>query len=66
LKGCRNQSAVVERAVNKYLNEKDEFRLVDVPTSALLAQLTNRDDCPKAVLLLIQNELTTRQIGNSL
>lgn len=57
LKGCRNQSAVVERAVNKYLNEKEQFKLGDVPTRSILAALTSRDDCPSGIIALIADSL---------
>ena len=59
LKACRNQSAVVERAVNKYLDEKDDFSLADVPTRQLLAALHARDLDPvlNAALLSSLNRL---------
>jgi phage-related protein len=59
LKTQRNQSAVVERAVSKYLNEKDEFSLMDIPTKQLLSVLTNRDDLSPIVRATIQAQLST-------
>jgi hypothetical protein len=58
LKSCRNQSATVEKAVLKYLNEKDEFDLGDVPVRQLMAALHARDVCPVLNAALI-NQLTT-------
>lgn len=42
LKAQRNQSMTVEKAVNKYLKEKEEFSLADVPIRTLLASLQGR------------------------
>ena len=55
LKGERNQSAIVTRAVNKYLSDRDDFSIGDVPIRQLMAALHAREDCPdhlKAILLL--------------
>lgn len=60
LKGERNQSRTVTKAVNKYLSDRDDFNLGDVPIRQLMAALQHRNDCPehiKAVLLL---ELTNK------
>ena len=55
LKGQRNQSRTVTKAVNKYLGELQDFSLADVPIRQLMAALHARDECPehiKAVLLI--------------
>lgn len=55
LKGERNQSRTVTKAVNKFLADREDFSLADVPIRNLMAALHARDDCPdhlKAILLL--------------
>ena len=54
LKACRNQSSVVSKAVEKYLNEKQQYSLADEETRFLLASLTSRDDIPEHIRVLIQ------------
>jgi hypothetical protein len=58
LKGERNQSRTVTKAVNKYLSDQQDFSLADVPIRQLMAAIHARDDCPetlKAVLLIELN-----------
>lgn len=57
MKSLRNQSATVERAVNKYLNEKEEFSPSDIPSRSLLSAITNRDDVPDHLKVVIQHFL---------
>lgn len=55
LKGERNQSRTVTKAVNKFLADREDFSLGDVPIRQLMAAIHGRDDCPehvKAILLL--------------
>ena len=58
LKGCANQSAVVERAVLKYLNEREEFSLGDIPANRLAAALLYKTDDP-VLAAALKNQLTT-------
>lgn len=51
-KGTR--SRVIARALQAYLDEKEAFNIVDVPSRQMMAVLLNRDDvtaATKAVLL---------------
>ncbi len=57
LKACRNQSATVEKAVLKYLNDKEDFNLADIPERQLMAALHARDVDPVLNAALI-NQLT--------
>ena len=55
LKGERNQSRTVTKAVNKFLADREDFSLGDVPIRNLMAALHAREDCPehlKAILLI--------------
>jgi len=54
LKACRNQSQVVSKAVEKYLNEKQKYSLGDEETRFLLASLTGREDVPEYLRVVIQ------------
>jgi len=58
LKACHNQSATVEKAVLKYLNEKDEFSIADIPDRQLLAALHARSLDP-VLDAAILNQLST-------
>ena len=58
LKAVRNQSALVSRAVYKYLDEKDEFSSSDMPSRSLLSAITNRDDVPEHIKVIIQLHLS--------
>jgi len=58
LKACYNQSATVEKAVLKYLNEKDEFSIADIPDRQLLAALHARSLDP-VLDAAILNQLST-------
>ena len=49
-----NQSDTVCKAVRKYLDEKDNFSLSDVPTSALIASFQSRFSQFDAEYSLIQ------------
>ena len=62
LKAVRNQSALVSRAVYKYLDEKDEFSSSDMPSRSLLSAITNRDDVPEHIKVVIQLHLETNAI----
>lgn len=53
LKGERNQSRTVTRAVNKYLDEKEEYSPSDLPTRQIMLVLRLREDCPEAIRTLI-------------
>ena len=58
LKGCVNQSATVEKAVLKYLNEKEEFAVRDVPTRQLIRALQYRIDDP-VLYAALEHQLST-------
>jgi len=60
LKACRNQSAVVERAVNKYLNEKEEFDMGDVPLFQLMSAVAARTS-DESLKLLLYNKIKESQ-----
>ena len=60
LKAVRNQSALVSRAVYKYLDEKEEFSSSDIPSRSLLAAITNRDDVPEHIKVIIQLHLENK------
>jgi hypothetical protein len=53
LKGERNQSRTVTRAVNKYLDEKESYSPSDLPTRQIMLVLRLREDCPEAIRTLI-------------
>ena len=55
LKGERNQSRTVTRAVNKYLDEKEEYSPSDLPTRQIMLVLRLREDCPQSIRVLIDN-----------
>lgn len=59
LKGERNQSRTVTRAVNKYLDEKEEYSPSDLPTRQIMLVLRLREDCPKAIRVLIDDYFDT-------
>ena len=59
LKGERNQSRTVTRAVNKYLDEKEEYSPSDLPTRQIMLVLRLREDCPKAIRVLIDDYFNT-------
>jgi hypothetical protein len=52
MKSLRNQSATVERAVSKYLNEKEEFELGDLPLFQLMSAVAARTDDESLKVLL--------------
>ena len=58
LKAQRNQSMTVEKAVNKYLAEKDDFSLADIPTRQLIAALLHRTD-DVVLSAALKNQLST-------
>jgi len=59
LKGERNQSRTVTKAVNKYLKEKSEFDLTDATTRSLMAVISNRVDTPEYIKVIIREHLRT-------
>ena len=54
----RNQSRTVEKAVRKYLAEKEDYGLADIPTRQLLAALHARKLAPVLDAALL-NQLST-------
>jgi len=54
-----NQSRIVERSIRRYLSQSDEFNRSDISTMNLLSELRMRNDCPKAIKVLIQDYLTS-------
>ena len=59
LKSSKNQSRIVEKAVRKYLDEKDEFSVSDVPTRNLLSALSNRKDIDDVLRAAVIAQLST-------
>jgi len=57
LKAVRNQSALVTKAVNKYLDEKDSYDLSDATTRSLMAVVSNRDDTPEYIKVILRQHL---------
>ena len=55
LKAERNQSRTVTKAVNKYLDEKEEYSPSDLPTRQIMLVLRLRKDCPAAIRVLIDD-----------
>ena len=55
LKAERNQSRTVTRAVNKYLDEKEEYSPSDLPTRQIMLVLRLREDCPQSIRVLIDD-----------
>jgi hypothetical protein len=60
LKTERNQSKTVSRAVQKYLNDREEFSPADIPFRQLLAAIHVRSECPDHLKSLILHELTKK------
>jgi hypothetical protein len=54
----RNQSRTVEKAVYKYLSEKEDYTLSDIPTRQLMAALMARKVDPVLDAALL-NQLST-------
>lgn len=61
LKGERNQSRTVTKAVNKYLGEKDSYDITDATTSSLMAVISNRDDCPETIKIILRQHLAGKR-----
>mgnify|MGYP003325762434 CR=1 FL=1 len=59
LKSSKNQSRIVEKAVRKYLDEKDEFSVSDLPTRQLLSALSNRKDIDDVLRAAVIAQLST-------
>ena len=59
LKAERNQSRTVTRAVNKYLDEKEEYSPSDLPTRQIMLVLRLREDCPQSIRVLIDDYFDT-------
>jgi len=57
-KGTR--SRVIERALKAYLEEKDAFDITDVPSRQMMAVLSQRDDIPDHLKVLLMQELTRK------
>ena len=52
-----NKSALVNRSLEKYFNEKEQFNMGDVETATLLNVLLTRDDISVALKKIIEVEL---------
>ena len=57
LKAVRNQSALVTKAVNKYLDAKDSYDLSDATTRSLMAVVSNREDTPEYIKVILRQHL---------
>ena len=64
LKGERNQSRTVTKAVNKYLSDLQDFSVGDVPIRQLMAALQARDDCPETLKAILLIELNNKPKKN--
>ena len=64
LKGERNQSRTVTKAVNKYLKEREAFSIADVPIHVLMSQLADRTDDDSLKLLLYNKISETNRKKN--
>lgn len=53
-----NKTEFVERAVRKLHKQEDEFDLRDIPTKSLMWALSRRDDCPRSLIVLIEDMMT--------
>jgi len=62
LKTVRNQSALVGRAIEKYLREREDFSVADIPLRQAMAALSARDECPDGIKALIQIELEKKTV----
>ena len=62
LKTVRNQSAIVGRAIEKYLRDQEDFSLGDAPLREVMAALQARKDCPDGIKALIQIELEKKTV----
>ena len=56
LKGERNQYRTVTKAVNKYLSDREDFSLKDVPIWSLMSQVADRTD-DEALKVLLYNKI---------
>lgn len=56
LKGERNQSRTVTKAVNKYLADREEFSLSDVPLFQLMSAVAARTD-DESLKVLLYNKI---------
>lgn len=54
-----NQSRIVESSIRRYLNASEDFSLAEISTKRLLAVLHSREDTPRQIYLLIDDELTS-------
>ena len=63
LKTVRNQSALVGRAIEKYLADREDFSIADLPIRQVMASLSARKDCPDGLNALLQVELTRELPG---
>jgi len=54
-----SRSAMIDVAINRYLDELDSFNASDLPTRQLLAILLNRKDLPGHLHTLILEELNS-------
>lgn len=52
-----NKSALVNKALEKYFNEKEQFSMADVETAMLLNVLLTRSDISVALKKIIEVEL---------
>jgi len=57
-KGTR--SRVIERALKAYLAEKDAFDITGVPSRQMMAVLSQREDIPDHLKVLLMQELTRK------
>lgn len=60
LKGERNQSRTVTKAVNKYLSDREEFSLADVPLFQLMSAVAARTD-DESLKVLLYNKIKESQ-----
>ena len=65
LKAVSNQSALVSRAIDKYLCDQEDFSIRDVPLREAMRALQVRGDCPEGIKALIQIELEKKLVKSA-
>ncbi len=66
LKAVSNQSALVSRAIDKYLCDQEDFSIADIPLRQAMAALSARKDCPDGIKALISLELEQKTVSSTL
>ena len=59
LRNKPNQSQIVSKSVRRYLSNVQELDERDISTKRLLLELSQRDDVPNSIKLLVKDYLTS-------